>query len=152
MLLYLRFARAVRPSLPYLHRSVAKFHSTAAQHSPWTAIVTGGASGIGKAISEKLASRGINVLVADIQADRAKATAEYLSETYDIDATSIALDVTKEDDVRRMVSTVTQRWGRLDYAANCAGVCESVWDEEESITTEMVTRFEFQSANVLVSI
>lgn len=39
-----------------------------------------------------------------------------------------------------MVKTAAKRWGRLDYTANCAGICGKIWDEEESVTTELVDR------------
>jgi NAD(P)-dependent dehydrogenase (short-subunit alcohol dehydrogenase family) len=48
--------------------------------------------------------------------------------------------VSKETDVKKMIETVVQRWGRLDYAANVAGICEQIQMEERSITAELVDR------------
>src|ERR1700761_8711360 len=99
------------------------------------AVVTGAASGIGEAVCRKLASRGINLLVADVQVDRGRALAKELKETHGIDTDFLRMDVMQEEDIKNMVATAVKRWGRLDYAANCAGICEKVWHEEESITS-----------------
>lgn len=105
------------------------------------AVVTGGASGIGAAVSRKLASRGIDVVVADLQADHGHALAEELKQKHGVDATFLKVDVMQEDDIQNMVGTAVKRWGRLDYAANCAGICEKTWDEEESITAALFDRY-----------
>jgi len=105
------------------------------------AVVTGGASGIGEAVCKKLASRGINLLVADVQVDQGTALAKELKEMHGIDTDFLRVDVMQEDDIKNMVARAVERWGRLDYAANCAGICEKVWDEEESITSAIFDRF-----------
>lgn len=105
---------------------------------PYNAVVTGGASGIGEAVCRKLASRGISIVVADLNADRGERLAAELSKIYSIDAVFITVDVTKEEDIKRMVEFAANRWGRLDYAANCAGVCiEDAWNEEESVSADV---------------
>jgi NAD(P)-dependent dehydrogenase (short-subunit alcohol dehydrogenase family) len=105
------------------------------------AVVTGAASGIGEAVCRKLASRGINLLVVDLQVDRGTALTKELEETHGVDTHFLRVDVMQEDDIKNMVATAVKRWGRLDYAANCAGICEKVWDEEESITSAIFDRF-----------
>jgi NAD(P)-dependent dehydrogenase (short-subunit alcohol dehydrogenase family) len=107
----------------------------------WTAVVTGGASGIGAAVSRKLASRGINVLIADISRGQGEKLAEELKSEHKVDAAFLFVDVSKEADVIKMIETVVQKWGRLDYAANVAGICESSQFEEHSITTDVVDRY-----------
>ena len=47
-----------------------------------TALVTGSARGIGRAISETLASRGANIVIADLQSELAEQTAKELKDTY----------------------------------------------------------------------
>lgn len=132
-------AKLLRAPFPLHSRYLSTTRSESTQLG---AIVTGGASGIGAATCKKLASRGINIVVADLQADRGHAFAAELSSTYSIDAQFISLDVTKEEDVKRMVEFATKRWGRIDYAANCAGIClETSWDEEESVSTSAVDRY-----------
>ncbi|OAL56031.1 3-oxoacyl-reductase [Pyrenochaeta sp. DS3sAY3a] len=105
-----------------------------------SAIVTGGASGIGLATCKKLASRGVSILIADFQEDQGKAEASKLAEQYGVRVVFKCTDVSKEEDVKSMVEAAVEAFGRLDYAVNCAGICESVWDEEKSITTETVDR------------
>lgn len=105
-----------------------------------SAIVTGAASGIGEAVSRKLATRGINILIADVQVDRGQTLAAELAKKYGINTEFLRVDVTQEEDIQKMVATAVKRFGRLDYAANCAGICESIWDEEESISSAIFDR------------
>lgn len=109
--------------------------------TPWTALVTGGASGIGAATARKLASRGINVLIADLSVESGTRLAEQLKQQFGVDAIFQETDVSKESDVKRMVDAAVQAWGRLDYAANVAGICPDGADlrEDESlVSTDMV--------------
>ncbi len=86
-----------------------------------TAIVTGAASGIGKALSEALAKRGAIVILADINKELLNATtAQIKAEGYM--AESILLDVTKLNDVKKLVDDIRIRYGRLDYLFNNAGI------------------------------
>lgn len=110
------------------------------QDNEFSIIVTGGASGIGKAVCTKLASRGINVLVADIQEEQGKAVAARLSSEYSVDAVLCNLDVTKEESVQTMAETAAERWGRIDYAADYAEITDTIYDEEESITSKAFDR------------
>jgi NAD(P)-dependent dehydrogenase (short-subunit alcohol dehydrogenase family) len=80
------------------------------------ALVTGGGSGIGQATARILAERGARVVVADIDEGAARATAEA------IDATPIAVDVSDHVSVGRMVAETVERFGRLDWACNIAGI------------------------------
>lgn len=79
------------------------------------AIVTGAASGIGRAACERLARNGWNVLAADLDAGNlAWADAAGIP--------SMVVDVTSEDDNRRLVAEAEARFGRLDAAALNAGI------------------------------
>ncbi|OAG36681.1 hypothetical protein AYO21_09065 [Fonsecaea monophora] len=100
-----------------------------------SAIVTGGASGIGEAVATKLASRGVNVTIADLDTKAGEALAKKLESDFGAAAVFVRTDVSQEDDVKAMVEAAVKRFGRLDFAANCAGVSETVWHEEQSITT-----------------
>jgi NAD(P)-dependent dehydrogenase (short-subunit alcohol dehydrogenase family) len=106
----------------------------------FAALVTGGASGIGEATVRKLASRGVSVLIGDLNSDRGEKLAAEVRELYNVRADFFLLDVTDEANVRSFVEQSTKWTGRLDFAANCAGICESVWEEEESITAELFDR------------
>jgi NAD(P)-dependent dehydrogenase (short-subunit alcohol dehydrogenase family) len=102
-----------------------------------SALITGGASGMGAALAAKLASRGIGLFIADLQTSQGLSVAKSISEEYKVPVDFHQVDITQEKEVKRMVETATRRTGRLDYAANCAGICEKIWAEEESITTDM---------------
>ncbi|OAG35212.1 hypothetical protein AYO21_10610 [Fonsecaea monophora] len=106
----------------------------------FSALVTGGASGIGAAVSRKLASRGINVLIADVQDELGEKLAQEIKSAFKVEAVYLHTDVSKEADIRNMIATVVKKFGRLDYAANVAGICENTQFEEHSITAEMVDR------------
>jgi NAD(P)-dependent dehydrogenase (short-subunit alcohol dehydrogenase family) len=85
------------------------------------AIVTGGASGIGRALGEALAGRGARVVLADVQEDLARAVAEGIRGKGG-SATAAALDVTDFGAVRRLIEATFEREGRLDYLFNNAGI------------------------------
>jgi len=86
-----------------------------------TAIVTGGASGIGKGLCEELGKHGADVIVADINLDAAKNVAEAMRES-GARAEAVHLDVVIEEDVRNLVEKTAASRGRLDYIFNNAGI------------------------------
>jgi NAD(P)-dependent dehydrogenase (short-subunit alcohol dehydrogenase family) len=85
------------------------------------AIVTGAASGIGKATAVLFGREGAKVMCADVNADGAEVTARQIADTGG-EAASIKTDVIVEDDVKAMISDTVTRWGRLDALFNNAGV------------------------------
>src|SRR6266566_5274391 len=88
------------------------------------AIVTGGGSGIGAAVSLELARRGARVAVADIDADGAKRVATAIARSGGR-ATASRVDVTHELDIRRLAEETASAYGRLDYQFNNAGIAIS---------------------------
>ncbi|KAF9889091.1 hypothetical protein FE257_008068 [Aspergillus nanangensis] len=100
------------------------------------ALVTGAANGIGKAVARKLASRKISLFLTDINKEQGANAAKEISQTYGVRAEFLCTDVSKETEIQRMVAESLSLTGRLDYAANCAGICETVATEERSITTD----------------
>lgn len=88
------------------------------------AIVTGGGGGIGLAIGTALAEHGADVLLADIDADRAAAAAETVRETVGSGRTieSVGCDVSDEASVDALVKHAVARFGRLDIMVNNAGI------------------------------
>ena len=85
------------------------------------ALVTGSASGIGRAIALKLAQEGANVAVADLNLEGAKETAEEIKKL-GRKALALKVDVIKKDEVQAMVDAVVQQFGKLDICCNNAGV------------------------------
>lgn len=85
------------------------------------AIVTGGASGIGRAVSEEMARRGAMLVVTDINADGADEVCAGIAVAGG-KAKAACLDVTKAEDVQRLVEETAAEYGRLDYIFNNAGI------------------------------
>jgi NAD(P)-dependent dehydrogenase (short-subunit alcohol dehydrogenase family) len=84
-------------------------------------LVTGAASGIGRATAELYAVMGARVVGSDVDAGRGAATAAGLRDAGH-EMVFKAADVTDDDDVAALLAFVTDQFGRLDCAANCAGV------------------------------
>lgn len=85
------------------------------------AIITGAASGIGKATSLVFGQEGAKVLCADVNAEGADSTAAQINDTGG-EATSLKVDVTEEAQVQAMIADAVSRWGRLDAIYNNAGI------------------------------
>jgi NAD(P)-dependent dehydrogenase (short-subunit alcohol dehydrogenase family) len=81
------------------------------------AIVTGGASGIGRAIAERIVVDGGHVVVGDIQEDALRAVADALGEACAV----VRCDVTVEDGPAALAALAVERFGRLDVAVANAG-------------------------------
>jgi len=86
-----------------------------------TALVTGSARGIGRAIAEKLGSMGANIVISDVLAEEAENTAKELSAN-GINAMSVASDITRPEDIDRMLKAVVEKFQSLDILVNNAGV------------------------------
>ena len=82
-----------------------------------TVVVTGAASGIGKAMAERFAQEGARVVVADLNADEARRTAQ------DISGLGVACDVRKEAQIQNLVAQTEQHFGPVDLFCSNAGVC-----------------------------
>ena len=85
------------------------------------AVVTGAASGIGRASAERMAEAGATVVCADRDVDGATVTAEHISGAGG-SADVVSLDVTDADAVEAVVQGAVERHGRLDVMANVAGI------------------------------
>jgi 3-oxoacyl-[acyl-carrier protein] reductase len=86
------------------------------------AVVTGGARGIGRAIVEKLASLGANVVVADMLFDLAQKTAQEISQSTSKKIIATTLNVTDAKSSIEMVDRTLAEFGRLDILVNNAGI------------------------------
>jgi NAD(P)-dependent dehydrogenase (short-subunit alcohol dehydrogenase family) len=86
-----------------------------------TALITGAASGIGKATAILMAGEGARVAIADIDESGARLLAEQLRSE---GATTAAygLDVTAEDNWQQVISELLDQWGRLEILVNNAGI------------------------------
>jgi 3-oxoacyl-[acyl-carrier protein] reductase len=82
-----------------------------------TAVITGGASGIGLAIARRFIQEGGKVIANDINAERVAALAAELGEF----GVAMVGDVTREDDVASLFSTAINRFGSVDASFHVAG-------------------------------
>jgi rhamnulose-1-phosphate aldolase/alcohol dehydrogenase len=86
-------------------------------------LVTGGGSGIGRSIAARLAEAGSVLVVTDLHADAARATAESIGD--DDIAIGIGADVTDEDQVAAAVEAAVRMYGGIDVVVNNAGLSVS---------------------------
>ncbi|MBC7273049.1 MAG: 3-oxoacyl-ACP reductase FabG [Streptomyces sp.] len=84
-----------------------------------TAVITGGAQGIGLAIAKAFVTEGARVVIADLDGAAADAAAKDIGPDA---AVGVACDVAKADDVRRVIETAVTSFGSLDVVVNNAGI------------------------------
>jgi 3-oxoacyl-[acyl-carrier protein] reductase len=89
-----------------------------ARFSGKVALITGGARGIGRATAQAFAAEGARVIVADVDADAAEATARALGGG----AIGLAIDVADPQSVKSVVATALSRAERIDVLVNNAGI------------------------------
>jgi sorbitol-6-phosphate 2-dehydrogenase len=82
-----------------------------------TAIITGGAQGLGEALARRLDAEGCKVVVADINLDSAQKVAASLS-----DAIAVKVDVSDEQQVEAMVRSAVEQYGKLDLLISNAAI------------------------------
>jgi NAD(P)-dependent dehydrogenase (short-subunit alcohol dehydrogenase family) len=85
------------------------------------ALVTGGAAGIGRAASLAFARRGANVVIADLKVDQGNDVSQSIRRNGG-EALFIRTDVSRTDDVERLIGKTVSTFGRLDSAFNNAGI------------------------------
>jgi 3-oxoacyl-[acyl-carrier protein] reductase len=85
------------------------------------AVVTGGAQGIGQAIAETLAQGGANVVVADLQGEKAEATAKEIIAITGMQAIAVQVDVADNASAKAMIDRAIAEFGRVDILVNNAG-------------------------------
>jgi 2-hydroxycyclohexanecarboxyl-CoA dehydrogenase len=88
-----------------------------------SAVVTGGARGIGRAIVKELAQAGADVIIADLLSQEAEQTAKEISQETGRRVEQVCTDVTKLEDLERLRDETLRRLGKIDLLINNAG-----WD------------------------
>ena len=116
------------------------------------ALVTGGARGIGKAISERLAADGASLAIVDIMLDVAEATAKEFTDK-GVNAKAYAANVAKFEDAEATVAQVMADFGKVDILVNNAGITRdtlmmrmSVEDFDAVIAVNLRGTFNFTKA------
>ena len=86
------------------------------------ALITGAASGIGNATARAFIRAGVTrIIAADVQEDKLVAFAEEVADA-GVEVLPVVTDVTNAESVRAMVAAGVEKFGRVDYAVNCAGI------------------------------
>lgn len=89
-----------------------------------TAVVTGGAGGIGAAVAETFAQFGCKaVVIGDVSKEQGDLKAAEISAKYTCETVFCRLDVTDEASVADLFRMVKEKFGGVDYLVNCAGIC-----------------------------
>ena len=123
-------------------------------------IVTGAASGIGRAIALRFGSEGAHVVVADVNAEGAESTAQTIAAQGGL-ALPAAVDVSDKGQVDRLFESVLGRFGTVDVLVNNAGLInverhfleadEAWWDRVLGVNLKGVFLCSLRAANVMAS-
>ncbi len=89
------------------------------------AIITGAASGMGKAIAEGYAKEGAKVVVSDLNLDGAKLVVEGIKASGG-EAIAVQTNVASDDDLQRLFTETKQAFGTLDILVNNAGIMDGM--------------------------
>jgi 3-hydroxy acid dehydrogenase / malonic semialdehyde reductase len=87
-----------------------------------TIFITGATSGFGKAIAEKFASHGADLIITGRREDRLATLQQELSERYKVDVLTLVFDVQKKEDVDNAIAGLPDRWKKVNVLVNNAGL------------------------------
>lgn len=104
-------------------------------------LITGGSSGLGKAMAAMLQKKGAKVLITGRDEAKLKQVAEQLNVAF------CRADVAKDEEIEQMYSKVDEELGGLDVLINNAGIGSSLWPEVDELTRENIR--EVHEVNVL---
>ncbi|MBV8715989.1 MAG: SDR family oxidoreductase [Chloroflexi bacterium] len=94
------------------------------------AVVTGGSEGIGRAAAHSLGREGVSVVVCARRADVLERAAAEVAEATGAQIVPVQADVTRTEDIERVIQTAVDRFGRLDILVNNAGTSAAMRFEE----------------------
>lgn len=87
-----------------------------------TAVITGSARGIGRAIAEKLAAAGASIVISDILVEDGEKTAKEIKEKYGVETLFISSNVADSQSADELVSKAHEAFGKIDVFVNNAGI------------------------------
>src|SRR5829696_2622873 len=90
-----------------------------------TAVITGAASGMGRALAERFADAGMNIVLADVEVPRLEEAAALVTQR-GVEAIAVPTDVSDADAVERLRDAALERFGRVHLVCNNAGVAGSM--------------------------
>ncbi len=91
----------------------------------YCSIVTGAAQGLGKHMAIALAQHGSNIIIPDINYEKAKETCTEI-EKIGVKTFPVKMDVTNADDILKMISLTNEKFGKIDVLINNAGICKHI--------------------------
>jgi NAD(P)-dependent dehydrogenase (short-subunit alcohol dehydrogenase family) len=97
------------------------------------AVVTGGASGIGRAMVDAFAARGLNIVLADIEAQALEVAAAEVEAASGVQTMRAVVDVRNLEQLQQLAIDTIERFGRIDVVCNNAGVIghqAPIWEQE----------------------
>ncbi|MDR0712645.1 MAG: 3-oxoacyl-[acyl-carrier-protein] reductase [Bacteroidales bacterium] len=115
-----------------------------------TAVVTGAARGIGKAIALKLASQGANVAITDLVLDEKSKAVETELASHGVKAKAYASNAANYEDTKKVIGEIVNDFGRIDILVNNAGITkdgalkrmtEEQWDLVIAVNLKSVFNF-----------
>jgi 3-oxoacyl-[acyl-carrier protein] reductase len=87
-----------------------------------TAVITGSAQGIGRAVAELFASEGAQVVISDINAEQAQKTADEIKSKYGVETAAMAANVAKLEDCESLAKSALDKFSKIDILVNNAGI------------------------------
>jgi len=99
------------------------------------ALVTGGSRGIGRAYAEAVAAFGANVAIAARDQGKIDETLGILAK-YNVETLGLSADMTKEEDIKRMVDETVNKFGRIDILFNNAGIARPLRPIHEEVIAD----------------
>ena len=123
------------------------------------AIITGGKQGIGRAIAERLADEGAKIVIADVDEEGAKNTADEIAAAKSVETISIKVDVSSPADTDGLMKMTVEKFGRLDILVNNAGITrdnllirmsEDEWDSVIDINLKSVFNCSRGAARIMM--
>ncbi|MDR1942971.1 MAG: 3-oxoacyl-[acyl-carrier-protein] reductase [Endomicrobium sp.] len=87
-----------------------------------TAVITGSAQGIGRAVAELFASEGAQVVISDINAEQAQKTADEIKAKYGVETAAVAANVAKLEDCESLIKFSLDKFSKIDILVNNAGI------------------------------
>jgi NAD(P)-dependent dehydrogenase (short-subunit alcohol dehydrogenase family) len=100
-----------------------------------TALVTGGSRGLGRAMAEAVAAFGANVVISARDQSKIDETLEILKK-YKVQTLGISADMSKEEDIKKMVDATFKKFGRIDMLFNNAGIARPQRPIHEEIVAD----------------
>jgi NAD(P)-dependent dehydrogenase (short-subunit alcohol dehydrogenase family) len=114
-----------------------------------SAIVTGGAQNIGEAIARTFAAAGAKVMIADLNGDKAIATAEAIVRETGADVRGIGCNVTVEEDIQRCVDTAAKAFGGVSTLVNNVGWGRAYDDCLDIAPEEMIESYKLNTLSAM---